>query len=275
MAASIQQLPRHYWRQYPHQIPPTWLRARWQAHSTPYLRVQILILTFITTSIRKRWIKKFGDATGLGINLQKSTVAAIHCQGLNLDEILGSFSEPKSGLSYNLSWHSNCAGPAALSASSGSAWQAISKLSGCQCKLLNPRGRRVLVCSVLSSLLVYLLTIIKPPRQFLKAFDKVCRHFLWVGNQQLHWEKCKVSWARLQRPINRGGLGITDLAAFSRALHIRWLWFQWKYPDHPWFGMELSVHELDLALFATETNVTVNNGRMDEGRGYHSISKVL
>jgi hypothetical protein len=46
--------------------------------------------------------------------------------------------------------------------------KALAKLSGWQCNLLNPGGRRVLVRSVLSSLPVYLLTVIKPPKQFFK-----------------------------------------------------------------------------------------------------------
>lgn len=137
----------------------------------------------------------------------------------------------------------------------------VGRMSGWQCKLLNPGGRRVLVQSVLSSIPVYLLTVLKPPKKFIKNLDKERRRFLWAGNQQLHGGKCKVSWARLQRPIDKGGLGITDLAAFSRALRLRWLWFQWKNPDRPWVGMELPVDEVDKALFAAATRVTVNNGR--------------
>ena len=139
--------------------------------------------------------------------------------------------------------------------------KALAKLSGWQCKLLNPRGRRVLVRSVLSSLPVYLLTVLKPPKKFIKSFDKVRRRFLWAGNQQLQGGKCKVSWARLLWPIERGGLGITDLDCFSRAFRLRWLWFQLVASDKPWMGMELPVDEMDVALFAATTTVTVNNGR--------------
>lgn len=100
--------------------------------------------------------------------------------------------------------------------------KAMAKMSGWQCKLLNPGGGgRILVQSVLSSLPVYLLTVFKPPKKFFQNFDKGRRRFLWAGNQQLHGGKCKVSWARVQRPIARGGLGITDLEVFSRALRLR------------------------------------------------------
>jgi hypothetical protein len=52
-----------------------------------------------------------------------------------------------------------------------------------------------------------------------------------------------------------------DLEHFSRALRIRWLWFQWKTPKKPWCQSELPVDDTDHALFAAATQVTVNNGR--------------
>jgi hypothetical protein len=68
----------------------------------------------------------------------------------------------------------------------------VAKLAGWQCKLLNLGGRRVLVRSVLTSRPVYMLTVLKPPKQFIKGFDKVHRHFLWASNQQLHGESAKL-----------------------------------------------------------------------------------
>jgi hypothetical protein len=56
------------------------------------------------------------------------------------------------------------------------------------------------------------------------------------------------------------GLGITDLEHFSRALRMRWLWFQWKTPNKPWCWSELPVDDIDRALFSAATQVTVFNG---------------
>jgi hypothetical protein len=56
--------------------------------------------------------------------------------------------------------------------------------------LVNVAGRRELVRSVLSSLPVYLLTVIKPPKNFLKELDKLRRRFLWAGNKELTGGKC-------------------------------------------------------------------------------------
>lgn len=169
-------------------------------------------------------MEKFGDATGLRINLHKSTIACIQGQHLDLDEILSSFPGQQVGFPVTYLGIPIVLGRLRLVHLQPVHDKAVSKMSGWQCKLLNPGGHRILVQSVLSSLPVYLLTVIKPPKKFIKNFDKI-RRFLWAGNQQLHGGKCKVSWARLLRPIERGSLGITDLKAFSRALRMRWLWF--------------------------------------------------
>jgi hypothetical protein len=104
--------------------------------------------------------------------------------------------------------------------------KAATKLSGWQGDLMNNGGRRELVKTVLSSLLTYLLTPLKPPKKFYKDMDKMQRKFLGAGNKQLHGGKCKTAWPRICRPLNRSGLGIADLECFGRSLRLRWLWHQ-------------------------------------------------
>lgn len=135
------------------------------------------------------------------------------------------------------------------------------RLAGWQGKLLNPAGRRELVRSVLGAIPTYLLTAMKPPKQFLKDFDKMRRRFLWAGDEEITGGKCKVAWTLVARPIEFGGLGILDLGKFSRALRLRWLWFSWTNPERPWNGMELPVDEIDAAPFAAATIVKIGDGR--------------
>jgi hypothetical protein len=66
---------------------------------------------------------------------------------------------------------------------------------------------------------------------------------------------------RCLSPLHQGGLGISDLECFGRALRLRWLWFKWKTPNKPWCDMELPVDGVDEALFAAATRVTVHNGK--------------
>lgn len=69
-----------------------------------------------------------------------------------------------------------------------------------------------------------------------------------------------MQWKKVQRPKKLGGLGVLDLERFSRALKLRWLWYEWKEPDRPWVGGNLPVNEVDRQLFRTSTVVTVGNG---------------
>jgi hypothetical protein len=64
------------------------------------------------------------------------------------------------------------------------------------------------------------------------------------------------------RPKKFGGLGILDLDLFSRALRLRWLWYQWTEPDRPWVGSEPPVDAVDKQLFRISTVVTLGNGEV-------------
>jgi hypothetical protein len=71
-----------------------------------------------------------------------------------------------------------------------------------------------------------------------------------------------VNWTRVCRPLKFGGLGIADLERFAKTLRLCWLWCQWKQHDKPWCNLELPIDEVDEALFAAATKVTVRNGRL-------------
>jgi hypothetical protein len=115
--------------------------------------------------------------------------------------------------------------------------RAKGRVAGWQGKLLNVSGHRELVRSVLSSQPVYLMTVIKVPKIFLKELDKLRRRFLWAGDSELLGGKCKVAWTKVCTPTINGGLAIIDLKKFSRALRLRWLWYSWDSRARPWKGM--------------------------------------
>jgi hypothetical protein len=206
-------------------------------------------------------MQQFGQASGLKINTSKSSVVPIWCSHINLDDILHDFDGMRATLPMS---------HLGLTITIGRLWlnhlqqildRAASKMAGWQGNLMNIGGRRELVKSVLSSLPTYFLTAIRPPQGFYMELDKLRRKFLWAGNLRLHGGKCKVSWPRVCHPLSRGGLGIHNLEAFGRSLRLRWLWHQWKSPGKPWSGSELPIDEVDEALFAVATRVTVCNGK--------------
>jgi hypothetical protein len=62
-------------------------------------------------------------------------------------------------------------------------------------------------------------------------------------------------------PQPNGGLGIKDLESFSRALRLRWLWYEWEANEKPWKGMQLPINDDDRSLFNAATIVYLGNGR--------------
>lgn len=100
-------------------------------------------------------------------------------------------------------------------------------------------GRRGLI--KITSQPVYLMTVMKPPKKFIKEIDKLGRHFLWAGDSDLTGPKCKVAWPRVCQSTVNGGLGIKDLVLFSRSLRLRWMWFSWDSRERPWNNYLLTV----------------------------------
>lgn len=205
-------------------------------------------------------MQAFGEATGLSVNLTKSTVAPIRCSGLDLDEILQDFPGPWVTFPMQYLGLPVTLGRLKLVHLQYIQDRAKSKVAGWQGKLLNVAGCRELVRSVLSTLPVYLLTVIKALKNFLKELDKLRRRFLWAGESQLTGGKCKVSWIKVCSPTPNGGLAIIDLEKFSRALRLRWMWYSWEKREKPWKGMELPLDRDDIALFNAATRVELGNG---------------
>jgi hypothetical protein len=109
--------------------------------------------------------------------------------------------------------------------------KAAAKLSGWNGRNLTRAGRVSLTKSVLSSQLVYLMTVIKTPKEVIHELDKTRKCFLWAGDKTISGGKCKVNWTKTTLPKDLGGLGFLDLHKFARALRLRWLWQEWTAPE--------------------------------------------
>lgn len=106
----------------------------------------------------------------------------------------------------------------------------------------------------------YLFTIFPPPKWLLKKIDRIRRSFLWCGEDEAHGSKCLINWTKVCSPKVYDGLGIKDLERFSRALRLRWLWFEWDADARPWKGLPVPFDEVDRNLFAACTRLEVGNG---------------
>lgn len=110
----------------------------------------------------------FGEATGLKINMQKSTIATIRCANLDMDAILQDFSGQRVNFPLHYLGLPLTLGRLKMVHLQYIQDRARGKVAGWQGCLLTVAGRRELVRSVLSSLPVYLLTVVKAPKNFIK-----------------------------------------------------------------------------------------------------------
>jgi hypothetical protein len=117
-----------------------------------------------------------------------------------------------------------------------------------------------LLKAVLSALPTYLFSVFAPPVWLVKAVDRIRRAWLWAADVTCSGGRCKVAWARVCRPRDLGGLGVLDLERFSRALRLRWLWFQRTQPARPWVSLPVPCDDSDHQLFAMATSVDIGDG---------------
>lgn len=83
------------------------------------------------------------------------------------------------------------------------------------------------------------------------------RSFLWKGEDLDHSNSgdSLINWQTVCKPKVLGGAGLLELEHFSRALHLRWLWLNWKEEEKPWVGMNLPCDESGNRLFQAATTI--------------------
>ena len=98
------------------------------------------------------------------------------------------------------------------------------------------------------------------PKWVLKAIDKRRRGFLWKGQEQVNGGNYPVSWPKVQRPYQYGGLGVHDLERMGCALRLRWLWFMKTDTSKPWIGLPIQIPRQAAVMFSMAVEVTIGNG---------------
>jgi hypothetical protein len=169
---------------------------------------------------------KFGDASGLQTNLQKSCVIPIRYEQLVVDSV--NVTLPCTTTQFPCTY----LGLPILDRKLQKAdlMQLIEKIgdksSSWQAAFMNQVGRITWVRFILSAIHIYMLINIKVPKWFIEAVDKLHHAFVWKGNKQVNGGNCLISWDIVQRPLELGGLGIPNLEYMRWALQLQWLWFK-------------------------------------------------
>jgi hypothetical protein len=194
-------------------------------------------------------LNHFGEASGLFTNLQKSCVIPIRCEENQMD--LVSQTLPCTTAEFPCTYLGLPISDKRFRKAELMVWvdKIGNKLPGWQASLMNMAGRTTWVRFVLSAIPIYVLIAIKVPKWFIKAINKLRRAFLWKGRDNVNGGACLVSWEKVQRPLDLGGLGILNLEIMSWALQMRWLWFKKNDTERPWKGLDIPVHSNAIALF--------------------------
>jgi len=154
----------------------------------------------------KEVFQAFGNASGLKVNLSKSAIYPIRCEGIDLEEVLQNFpcqikAFPCKYLGLPLS--TRCLRRIEVQPLFD---KIAARLPAWKGKLLNRAGWLTLVKSVLAAVPIYFLTVFPLKKWALKKIDRLRRAFLWRGTEEARGDYCLVNWKKVMLPKEMGGL---------------------------------------------------------------------
>lgn len=138
--------------------------------------------------------------------------------------------------------------------------QAASQVGDMEGALLSRGERLALVRQVLTAMPVHILLAMALSPPILKKANRFIRDFLWHGRKDARAGCCLVSWARVCRPLELGGLGIRDLHRTGISLRVRWLWLHASDASRPWSHLQPPSDPEALQFFRASTTWTIGNG---------------
>ncbi|XP_070015206.1 uncharacterized protein [Nicotiana sylvestris] len=94
-------------------------------------------------------------------------------------------------------------------------------------------GRLQLIKSVLFVIQSFWSQIFPLPKKIIQGIETICKRFLWTGETE-NKAKALVAWKQLCWPKSAGGLNITDILIWNRAVLIKHLWNINKKKDRLW-----------------------------------------
>jgi hypothetical protein len=188
-------------------------------------------------------LHQFGDVTGLVTNCSKSQVAPIRCMGLDLDHILHAF--PANHTNFPMKYLGL---PLSITRLKRIHFQPLedkvaAKLVPWLGKHVTMAGRATLVKSVLTSIVIYYITVLNVPIEVLMKIDSIRRAFLWVACDKVTGGNAKL------------------ISKWCAALRMSWLWHEWNDDVKPWACLGTPCTMLDKDLFAAATKVTIGDGK--------------
>lgn len=156
-------------------------------------------------------LKHFGEVTGLITNRNKSILAPIRCENLDLTDILQSF--PANLSSFPMKYLGL---PLLVKRLNRIHFQPLEDKIAAQVApwlgkhVASPR-RAALVQSVLTATTIYFMTTLNLLVDLLNKIDALRRAYLWVGCDKVTGGKCQINWVQVCKSKTQGGLGILNI----------------------------------------------------------------
>ena len=115
------------------------------------------------------------------------------------------------------------------------------RLSTWKGKCLSFAGRLCLIKSVLTSIPLFYLSFYKAPTSICDKISSLQRSFLWAwgkDGKHISW----VSWEKVCKSQEEGGLGVKNIRKFNRALLAKWKWRLMSEENGKWKQILLSKY---------------------------------
>lgn len=112
---------------------------------------------------------------------------------------------------------------------------------------LSYSGRLQMVNSTITPIVTYTLCTIKVLKGFIENIDRARKQCLWRGSDDMAKGGNLVAWQAVQRPKDKGGLGVLNLRLQNDALLIKQLHKFYNTVDVPWVNLIWSKYYTDRA----------------------------
>lgn len=98
------------------------------------------------------------------------------------------------------------------------------KIQGWSANWLNLAGKMVLLKYVMNSMPIYQSSILLAPGSVICKLERLLRKFIWEGGKGNEKKLHLISWDKIQKPCDEGGLQVRNLSIQNLALGAKFLW---------------------------------------------------